>query len=132
MSIADVNGTHLMPSRLNFRQKDPRGWQEFRDHMAEHSVLGSASIFRGVQLRRTPIFDLQARLHELHVPTLLMIGDEDEPCVEPTLFMKRHIPGTRLIVFPCSGHAINLEEPDLFNRTVLDFITSAETERKME
>lgn len=114
------------PARLQFRQKDPRGWQESQDQMSEHSDVGSAFIFRGVQLKRTSIFDLEVRLKQLHVPTLLMMGDEDEPCIEPTIFMKRRIPRAGLTVFPHSGHVINLEEPDLFNRTVLDFITAAE------
>jgi len=116
----------LGATRVQFRQKDSRGWQEFRDQLAEHSSLGSALIFRGVQLLRIPIFDLEARLKQLQIPTLLMIGDEDEPCMEPTIFMKRHIPYAGLMVFPHSGHAINLEEPDLFNRAVLDFITAVE------
>ena len=55
-----------------------------------------------------------------------MIGDEDEPCVESAAFMKRRIPHAGLSVFPQSGHTINLEEPDLFNRTVLDFLTAVE------
>ena len=61
-----------------------------------------------------------------------MIGDEDEPCIEPGIFMKRTIPVSGLSCFPQSGHAINLEEPDLFNRTVLDFLTAVEAERWAE
>lgn len=116
----------LGPTRVQFRRKDLRGWQEFREQLVEHSGLGSAFIFRGVQLQRPPIFELEARLKQLQVPTLLMIGDEDEPCIEPGIFMKRHIPRAGLMVFPHSGHAINLEEPDLFNRAVLDFLTAVE------
>lgn len=111
------------PSRVQLRKKDPRGWQESRNHTAEHSAIGSAFIFRGVQLERPTIFDLETRLDQLQVPTLLLIGDEDEACIDPALFMKRHIPHASLMVFPRSGHAINLEEPDLFNRTVLDFLS---------
>jgi len=46
--------------------------------------------------------------------------------------MKRNIPGSGLAVFPQSGHAINLEEPDLFNRTVSDFLTAVEAGRWAE
>lgn len=63
------------------------------------------------------------------MPVLVMIGDEDEPCVEPANFLKRIIPRAGLAVFPQSGHTINLEEPYLFNRTVSDFLTAAEGER---
>jgi pimeloyl-ACP methyl ester carboxylesterase len=55
-----------------------------------------------------------------------MIGDEDEPCIEPAIFMKRHIQPSGLVVFPQTGHTMNLEEPDLFNRVVLDFLTLVE------
>ena len=114
------------PTRVQFRRKDPRGWKKFWDQMAEHSALGSSLIFRGVQLRRPSIFVLEDKLKELQVPTLLLIGDEDEPCIEPAIFIKRHIPHAGLVIFPQSGHAINLEEPDLFNRIVLDFLTMVE------
>ena len=62
-------------------------------------------------------------------PTLILCGDEDEACVEPSLFMKRHIPGSGLAFFPKSGHGINLEEPDLYNRFCLDFLTAVEQAR---
>ena len=55
-----------------------------------------------------------------------MAGDEDEPCVEPSIFMKRCIPTSGLVLFPQAGHAINLEDPDLFNRSVMDFLTAVE------
>ncbi len=58
-----------------------------------------------------------------------MAGDEDEGCLEPTLFMKRHIPLAGLLVFPHSGHALNLEEPDFFNRVMLDFLTRVDSTR---
>jgi pimeloyl-ACP methyl ester carboxylesterase len=113
----------LGPTRVQFRRKDPRGWQEFREQLAGHSAIGSALTFRGIQLRRPSVFELENRLKQLQVPTLVLIGDEDEPCIEPAIFMKRLIPRAGLITFPQSGHAINLEEPDLFNRVVLDFLT---------
>jgi pimeloyl-ACP methyl ester carboxylesterase len=48
--------------------------------------------------------------------------------IEPMLFMKQCIPGSGLAMFPRSGHAINLEEPALFNSTVPDFLTAVEAE----
>ncbi len=119
----------LGPARIHLRKKDLRGWQEFREQLLDHSALGSAFTLAGVQLRRSTIFELEARLRELQVPTLLLIGDEDEPCIEPAVFMKWHIPRTGLVTFPKSGHAINLEEPDLFNRVMLDFLTTVEAEK---
>lgn len=114
------------PTRVQLLRKDPKGWQEFYQGLAAHSALGSAHTLRGVILKRPTIFALQPRLRQLRVPTLITVGDEDEPCLEPALFMKRNIPRSGLVVFPQSGHAINLEEPDLFNRVVLDFLTLVE------
>jgi pimeloyl-ACP methyl ester carboxylesterase len=114
------------PTRVQFKRKDPRGWGTFKEQLAEHSAVGSALTFRGVQLNRPTIFKLEDKLKRLLVPTLVLIGDEDEPCIEPAIFMKRHIPSAGLIVLPQSGHTINLEEPDLFNRMVLDFLTAVE------
>jgi len=116
-------------TRVQFLRKDPKGWEEFHRGLASHSALGSALTFRGVQMKRPTIYALEDKLRQLRVPTLILIGDEDEPCIEPAIFMKRHIPRAGLTVFPQSGHTINLEEPDLFNRSVLDFLTAVEADR---
>jgi len=114
------------PTRVQFLRKDPRGWEEFREQFASHSAIGSALTLRGLQLRRPSIFSLEPKLDQLKVPTLLLVGDEDEPCIEPAVFMKRHIRRSGLFVFPQSGHTLNLEEPDLFNRILLDFFGMVE------
>ena len=113
-------------TRAQLRRKDPLGFDEFRQGLMEHSALGSALTFAGVQGRRPTIFALEDGMRALDVPTLIMTGDEDEPCIETSVFMKRCIPKSGLAVLPQSGHAINLEEPDLFNRLVLDFLTAVE------
>jgi pimeloyl-ACP methyl ester carboxylesterase len=110
------------PNRIQLLRKDPKSWQEFRDELAEHDDKASALLIREVILKRPTIPALENELRRLPVPTLIMIGDEDERCIEPAWLMKKYIPGAGLIVFPQSGHAINLEEPDLFNRAVLDFM----------
>ena len=117
------------PSRVQHLRKDPMGWDEFKNGLLAHSSTGSAHTLRGTIARRPSILALGDKLRALEVPTLIMIGDEDESCIEPAVFMKRHIPRSGLVVFPQSGHAINLEEPDLFNRAVLDFLTTVEAGR---
>lgn len=114
----------LGPARTQFLRKDPKGWEEFQRGLAAHSALGSALTYRGVQMKRPTIYALEDKLRQFQVPTLVLIGDEDEPCIEPAVFMKRRIPRCGLAVFPQSGHAINLEEPDQFNRAVLEFLTT--------
>ncbi len=117
------------PTRVQFIQKDRKGWQEFRDVLATGSGKGRALTLRGVQLGRPSVLDLGPQLSTLDVPTLIMTGDEDEPCLEPAIFMKRTMPSAGLVVIPKSGHTINLEEPDAFNRAVLDFLTAVEAGR---
>ena len=113
-------------TRVQFLRKDTRGWEEFHRGLAAHSALGSALTFQGIQLKRPSVYALEAKLRELPMPVLVIIGDEDEPCVEQAVFLKRTIPNAGLSVLPQSGHTINLEEPDLFNRTVSDFLTDVE------
>ena len=114
------------PTRVQFRRKDPVGWGKFYSGLAAHSALGSALITQGIQLKRPTVFQLEGEMRQLPVPTLLMVGDEDDPCIEPMLFIKRCIASSGLVFFPQSGHTINLEEPALFNRTALDFLTAVE------
>lgn len=117
------------PGRLPLLRKDPRGWREFAEQLAQHSPLGSALTFRGVQIKRKTIFDIADQLPSVQIPALIMVGDEDEPCLEPALLMKRRLPNAGLVVLPKSGHAINLEEPALFNQFLLDFLTAVEQGR---
>ena len=118
--------------RVQLRRKDPMGFETFARLLSEHSATGSALTYQGFVMNRPSVFELEDKLKSLRAPTLIMIGDEDEPCIEPGIFMKRTIPVSGLSCFPQSGHAINLEEPDLFNRTVLDFLTAVEAERWAE
>jgi len=103
--------------------------EEFARRFIEHSALGSAHTLRGVQASRPSLFDLEARLREIAVPMLLVTGDEDEPCTDANIFMKRTIPSAGLFVVPRTGHTINLEEPDLFNSACQAFFSSVERGR---
>ena len=119
----------LGPTRVQFQNKDPRGWAEFAAQLAEHSSTGSSLTMLGVQRRRPSLYDLVDRMQRLTVPTLIVTGDEDEPCLEPGVLMKRSIATSGLVVIPNSGHTINLEEPDLFNRICDDFFHQVEAGR---
>jgi pimeloyl-ACP methyl ester carboxylesterase len=114
------------PTRVQFLRKDPQGWQEFCDQLAAGSAVGRAMTLRAVQMTRPSFFELEHGFERLQVPVLIMVGDEDDPAVEPSLFLKRKTPTAGLVVFPNSGHTINLEEPDLFNRALLDFLTAVD------
>ena len=119
----------LGPTRVQFQNKDPRGWKEFETQLREHSSMGSALTMRGVQRRRPSLYDLEEQMRQLTVPTLILNGDEDEPCLDPGLFMKRTISSSALVLLPRTGHASNLEEPDLFNQFCENFFHQVETGR---
>jgi pimeloyl-ACP methyl ester carboxylesterase len=117
------------PSRVQYRDKDPRGWTEFKRQFAEGSARGHALTMRGVQARRVPFFERPAELRAIPVPVLVIAGDEDDSTLEQALFLKRHIPRCGLAMFPRTGHTINLEEPAKFNDAVEDFIHTVERGR---
>jgi pimeloyl-ACP methyl ester carboxylesterase len=117
------------PTRVQFKDKDPAGWQEFYDMFCAQSAKGHALTMRGVQMSRPSVYELEAAMERLAVPTLIVTGDEDEPCLEPALFMKRKIRSSGLVVMPKAGHTVNLEDPETFNRAVLDFLTAVDAGR---
>ena len=108
--------------RQAHKNKDPRGWKEFADQLAEHSAAGSAHTLRGIQKRRPSLFDLVDKIKTITAPTLIMTGDEDFGCLAPNIMMKKAIASAGLVVMPNCGHAINLEEPAMFNLHIEQFL----------
>jgi len=117
------------PGREQLELKDPRGFREFISQLSEHSAKGAALTLRGVQAKRPSPFELVPQLQKMAVPTLIIHGDEDKSCLGTGLFLKRTIPSAGLMVFPKTGHTINLEEPALFNFALQDFFTQVESGR---
>jgi pimeloyl-ACP methyl ester carboxylesterase len=113
-------------SRVQFQNKDPRGWAEFAAWLGQHSAQGSANTMRGVQARRPSIYDLEAKLKMMDRPTLIIVGDEDDHCLQPGIFMKKTIPTSGLLILPKSGHTVNLEEPEMLNRHIAEFLAMVE------
>lgn len=114
------------PYRQPFMRKDPRGWQEFASRFGGNSALGTALTLQNIQARRPSLFDLEEQLRAVDVPAMVVCGDKDIPCVQPSIFLSRTLSQGRLFVFGDTGHTVNLEEPDLFNKVLQDFITSHE------
>jgi len=119
----------LGPTRVQYQNKDPRGWREFADQLAQHSTEGSMLTLRGVQKRRPSLYDLVDKMKTIAAPALIITGDEDWPCLEPGILMKRTIPTAALAVMPNAGHAINLEEPAAFNAHLADFFHAVDVGR---
>jgi pimeloyl-ACP methyl ester carboxylesterase len=117
------------PARVQFQNKDPRGWEEFVHRLSELSEIGLGLTMRGVQRERPSLYNLTKSLRASEVPTLLVVGDEDSGCLEANLMLKREMRSARLLVLPGTGHTTNLEEPELFNRFVDEFITDVDAGR---
>jgi len=115
------------PSRVQYLNRDPRGFAEFAEQFESHSALGSANTLRGVQAKRPSVYALEKGLAKCRVPMLVVSGDEDDNCLEPGIFIKRVCLSSNLLIVPATGHAVNLEEPDFFNRALLDFVTAVDT-----
>lgn len=128
-SQAVAQSSGVSPTRIQLLNKDPRGWSEFVRMLGEHSAEGSAMTMRHYQGGRPSLEDFTAQFRSMLVPTLLVVGDEDDSCLETNLFLKRTIPMSGLWTVPKTGHAVNLEEPGLFNQVVRDFFGQVERGR---
>jgi len=117
------------PARVQFQNKDPRGFAAFCEAFAAHSAIGSANTLRGVQAKRPTIYSLEKGLRRMKVPTHIVSGDEDNNCLDPGLFVKRVCPAARYTVVPATGHAVNVEEPDLFNALTDEFLSLVDSGR---
>jgi pimeloyl-ACP methyl ester carboxylesterase len=126
-AFAEVYGQSA--ARVQFEAKDPRGWREMVDWLAEHDARGAANTMRGVQARRPSLYDLEDRLRQLALPTLIVAGDEDDQTLQPGIFLKRLISASGLLVLPKTGHTINLEEPAAFNHAVAEFFAQVDAGR---
>jgi pimeloyl-ACP methyl ester carboxylesterase len=112
------------PARVQFQNKNPRGWAEFAAALGGHSSLGAALTMRGVQAGRPSLYALREELARVRTPVLIMVGDEDEGCLETAIMLKRTIPASGLVMLPRTGHTANLEEPDVFNAAVDRFLAA--------
>jgi len=122
----DANAMGHGPTRVQLLDKDLRTWRDFVANLAEHPAAASAMTLRRVQAMRPTLYGFEAGLKALETPVLLMVGDEDEPCLDVNLWLKRTMASAQLAVLPASGHAINLEEPAMFNGFLERFLVAVE------
>jgi len=122
----DAEQICVSATRVQLQNKDEIGWRMMVDHLADHPPQGSARVLRNVQGKRPSLYDLEAELAAVTTPVLLIVGDEDEPCLDVNLFMKRTMPTAQLAMLPGSGHPINHEEPALFVQLVERFLMSVD------
>jgi pimeloyl-ACP methyl ester carboxylesterase len=117
------------PTRYRLKEKNPAEYKNFIDQLGAGSAIGITNTMRGVQSKRAPLYAHRERIAALNVPALVVLGEEDEPCVKPSHFLKETLPGARLEIVAKTGHCVNLEEPALYNRLVMGFIEEIEARR---
>ena len=122
----EAAGISSGPSRVQLQNKNQTVWEQFAAHLSEHSAVGSAYTLRHVQAERPSLYDLTDDLRAVTTPTLLVVGDEDESCLDVNLYLKRTMPYTGLSIFPKSGHLLNLEEPERFNSLIDEFFQTVQ------
>jgi pimeloyl-ACP methyl ester carboxylesterase len=117
------------PMRQAQKNKDPRGYAEFARMLSEHSAEGHAQTMFNLQLKRPTLWEMEAALKKFSVPLLIVVGDEDEPCIDGSVFLKRTAPTAGLLVIPRTGHNVPTEEPAAFNAALADLFAAAEAGR---
>ncbi|MFA7438071.1 alpha/beta fold hydrolase [Castellaniella sp.] len=113
--------------RLTFKAKDPRGFAEFTAMLAEHSGEGSALTMLNVQLKRPTLQEMETGLKAFRVPLLVIVGDSDYPCLQGSLYLKRVVPTSALLMVPRAGHTITMEEPCVVNQALESLFRDTET-----
>ena len=95
--------------------------REVREAAGCHrSAQGLAHAARGMLAQRdSRVID---GIPSITVPTLVIVGDQDQPFLAPCEYMAKKIPGARLEVIAGAGHSSNLDQPEAFNRVLLDFL----------
>lgn len=102
-----------------------RGAQERRfmeDRIRANTAHGVALTARKVLAPRLPVYKLTARLQEMNIPTLVVVGAEDTACLAPSRHLADTIPGASLATIPAAGHFNNLEAPTRFNEVLGEFL----------
>ncbi len=117
------------PQRAIFKTKDPLGWEGFRALLHDLPAGSAEKLMRITLTDRLPVTALAVQLRRLDLPVLVMTGDQDFPSHEACRFIRDHAPHAGLAMLPMCGHAMNLEEPMLFNQMVSEFLSSVDAGR---
>jgi pimeloyl-ACP methyl ester carboxylesterase len=61
----------------------------------------------------------------IKVPALVIVGENDKPFLNAANYMAAKIPGARKVAIPNAGHAANIDQPELFDAAVMEFLGDA-------
>jgi pimeloyl-ACP methyl ester carboxylesterase len=104
-------------------------WSESARMLSEHSADGHAHTMLNLQLKRPTLWEMEADLKQFQVPLLVIVGDDDDLCLEGSVYLKRTVPGAALLVIPRAGHTINSEEPAAVNAALAELFSAVEAGR---
>ena len=93
-----------------------------RSTVSHRDAKGLAQAARGMLTQRyARVIEL---LPEIRVPSLVVVGADDAPFLAASDYMAAKIPGARKVVIPAAGHAVNIDQPQVFIEAVLPFLDS--------
>jgi len=114
-----VSGANTVPDSSALSNADLLGMKDFVTHSLTNSKTAIALVQMMIDQPNIPY----AKLSQIHCPVLVMAGDHDMIKPEHTLKIFQSIPSASMCIFPDSNHAVCMQHPDLFNQTVLTFLT---------
>jgi len=124
--IADSAATYArFPMRHTFEARDPGGFAAFEEILGGLSPEGAALTMLNLQRDRPTLWDLEEKLKNFAPPLLVLVGDEDHPCLDGSLFLKRTVPTAALQIVPRTGHTITMEEPHIVNMALDNLFNAA-------
>jgi 3-oxoadipate enol-lactonase len=118
---------HLPLERLAQYRNAPEGVRSYIRNLRSHSAVGLRGAWHALMVAE----DLEDRLSEIRVPTLIIVGDRD-PLLAPSRIMERGIPGSRFVLIRGSAHGTAGMQPEAFNEAVLSFLADVEAGRLVE
>ncbi len=92
----------------------PEIGEGLRQTVLRNSPKAIAHVISGIQMKRASIFDLEARLKECPVSTLVVFSESDSPVIECSRFISRCMPNAKLKSLPARSHWTYLEAPVKF------------------
>ncbi len=116
-----VHFVDLWEKKLESHKQPKEIREALRAERLKNSPRGLANALRGVGPGAQP--PQHASLGKLTMPTLLVVGGNDAHFQPIAASMATKIQGARVELVPSAGHTAHVDQPDAFNRTVLDFLT---------
>ena len=105
---------------------DGPGYAHFIKMLSEHSPLGHSLTMANLQAKRPTLWDMQPDLKKFSLPLLIVVGDEDDWCLDASVFLRRTVPTAGLVVVPRTGHTLTSEESEKFNGALAEFFAESE------